>query len=1493
MPTRTSTRTPRLSERDIANLPTRPSQPELEQPSEPPASAPAAPAMLTAVGGVVVEERSGIPLAGVTVKWGLAGNARKTDGAAFRELGAAVTDREGRFRIELGGDPGSRDAVCLARGGRQGEDVVSLADERGRLVGRPVKVSAETREIVLHPAPEKPAERQYRALGAWLATNRKVMVRDLAGQLASPDRDSPVAEWPAPARASVLRELTQALANEDRRTGEALDLLYRNDFVETTVLEAGNVRRAVTVLNDPKRIGDLLPLPGHSFPWLQQSDLSLYRDYLRGVWVAAAQRMYQEATFSTPSVAVLERQLDERFEQDFHVMDDSPEPAAQLLVPLLTRILLRSAARGGIGLTAAAVPARGAQSDEEYLATLIAASKLSPRELRNRFRVTLVRPSGETTSLLQLNVEALLGLLADTYQSPQEPFDAVPPANGQGKPLIFGPYIGRAPFFLEYEEWLDRQRGFYPENIYDIRRSIPDFNADYRTSIAGQKAMKGPPRWEGGQDYFADYPDEKAASAGWIETLFAIADRIREGLEKLDQQLYADALRKFDEADGLLWAAAKAYDSRWFRDKFWWWWSIGKWNLDNEAGKLYPDTRVSLLDRAKLKVTTPEQLASFEKFFDPPYYPVWTGQIDNGDEAREKSVAKARTLYIYDVFYLQLVLLPYLRSTVYFALGDYARAIHLLALLTGYPVGIAETTSAAGYDPNGPRPAFPNLYRETTLPYTTLVGFDDGAYTDLSPTFHEYQPGPPGSYQRLALAPFEQRFFKLAQGEAMLALADTLYRNDDPSSIRRARELYKGVLFMHGEDPDIAPHFPRGGPWMPPQGTDPLWKLRENPAKVSQTTRAWKAFYQIEQGLNAYGYRDDMVPVLRYKPLKQAADLFAASAKSAQTDFLTYTTRYEQALIDLWHTRSLVKKAEASGGIATEHEAIAQVGVDKAKEQVAAVQAQIAAKQQEIADKDSIFEQFKDYLGGAKDAITGMVPLAQKAMAEDSAAGAVTGDQMLGIAKAGFSGGASGAENAAVSTLGSGMGLMVGFGTFVYASYTSMEAMEEAANKRGGELKALQDVALPAAQAQVRLRERDVAIARYESQIAAADLEFASTLLRFQQDRFLNADFWNKLTLFANRLMRRYVDLGARTAWMAERALAFEQGRRIQIIRLNYLPAALRGVTGADRLQADLAELEATRIQGIRLATPVKHTISLARDFPLAFGQLVKTGRCRFHTFEAALRRAYPGTYAYRVRALTVAPAASEGPPPRGILRNQGVSLVSDEQLATRVLLRFPDALALSEFRLRDDLFTYGLPGETLMQFEGSGYETDWQLEFPVAANAKGLRPLADVLITFDMLAYHSEAAAAAQAAGAAPGVSRAVMLPASALDPKGLHSLVGAADPVRITFDPGKLQLPRQESGRQVTNLALVLVGRTTKPLTARLTAGKPAKTVAFQISDGIALSNAGPLQGTAAPLPLNGLAGKDVDQPFTLEIDRAGAGDELKALYDVVLYLEYQAVL
>lgn len=1475
----------------------------ISSPATPESESVALVTLAKSISGQVVEERSGIALAGVTVQWTLSDASTRSKSRQV-ELGSAATNGDGRFFIEVGTDAQTQGALCRAQhsdDGNDGKTFVSLIDRSGNLLGQPIEVTAGSREIVLYvPTDEKASKPQWQTLANYLITNRMMLVQDVTQQLSAPFADSPVAAWSVPARASALRRMLDAMTAEDARTAEQIDLLYQNQFVEITALGAGDVARAVKYFKDPANVAKVAIDIGHAFPWVRDTDLSLYRDYLRAVWVAAAQKMYVDIlSVAKPAVSALERQLDERFEQDFHIHNDVSQPAAKLLVPLLVSILTRPKARGGFGVSLAGIPPQGTQTDGEYLQVLIGKSKVSAKELRNRFRVSFGRGPSEVTSPLQLNVEALLGLLADTYQSPEEPFNAIPAIAQNGKPLIFGPYIGRAPFFLEYEEWLERQRPFFPENIYDIRKNLPDFDADYRTSIATQKGFSGAALYPG-QGYFDDYSGERAKSGAWIERMFPVVDKIREALAKMDAQLYADAKAKLKEASGELGKMAHDYEFKWMVDKFWWWWSWGGWNNTPASGKPYSDVWVSLKGRARIKVSNTDELGSFEKFFDEPYYSVWTGIPDNDNEQREKAVAKARSLYIYNVFYLNLVLIPYLRSQMDFAAGNFAQATYALSMLTGYRVGIAETLSTPGYDLLAQGlSSFPSLYQQSTLPYTTLVGFEENVtYTDLPPLFHEMNAGMSGETNRLALAPFEVRFFKLAQADVMLAWGDQLYRNDDPSSIRRARELYKGVLFMHGEDPEIAPHFPRAGLHdFAPNIVNPVfWKYNENPAKVSQVTRARLALFQIEQGLNIYGYRDDMVPVLRYKPLKQAADLFATSAKSAQTDFLNYMTRYEQALIELWQTQSLVKKANASSGIASEHVAIAQDGVGKAKEQVAAVQAQIAAKQKEIADKSSLFNQFSDYLSGAKDALQGLVPLAGKVMAEEGGGAAaagdgVTGEQMLSIFSKGASGGSSGASDAAAATLGSGAAFMVGYGAFVYASYTSMDAMASAANKRDSELKSLGTTTLDAANAQVRLKQRDVAIAQFESQIAQADLEFANALFRFQQDRFLNADFWNKLTLFANRLMRRYIELGARTAWFAERALAFEQNRSISVIKLNYLPIVLRGVTGADSLLADLAELEANRIQGVRLTTPVKHTLSLAREFPIAFGQLKKTGRCRFHTRESDLRAAYPGTFAYRIRAITVAVHDTDGAAPRGVLRNGGVSEVSADDLSAKVLVRYPDALALSEFRLHDDLFVYGLPGETLLQFEGSGFETDWELEFPVIANPKGFRSVADVIITFDSNAYYSEVVAAKQAALPPADTPRAIMLAASNTDPKGLDTLRAAAGSARITFDLTRLALALQETKRTLSNVAVIFVGKTENVYNATLTAAKSAKTAAFTLDAGIASSNDGPLLGANPPLPLNDLVGLDLEQAFVLEIDRAGVADELARLFDVVLYLEYAA--
>ena len=241
-------------------------------------------------------------------------------------------------------------------------------------------------------------------------------------------------------------------------------------------------------------------------------------------------------------------------------------------------------------------------------------------------------------------------------------------------------------------------------------------------------------------------------------------------------------------------------------------------------------------------------------------------------------------------------------------------------------------------------------------------------------------------------------------------------------------------------------------------------------------------------------------------------------------------------------------------------------------------------------------------------------------------------------------------------------------------------------------------------------------------------------MIQFQQSRFLNAKLWSELITVLRRIMRRYLALGGRYAWLAERALAFEQDRPLDVIRFDYFPQKLLGVTGSDLLQADLGELEAARLEGTKQTVPVKHTYSLATDFPVQLAQLKTTGRCTFLTREEPLRFAYPGTYGYRIRAVTVGASSYTGMErPRGLLTNLGLSIVSRADGSTHALLRDANALPLSEFRLADDMTVYGLPDEALLTFEGSGVETVWTLEFSAAANRFSLDHVADVHLTLDI----------------------------------------------------------------------------------------------------------------------------------------------------------------
>jgi hypothetical protein len=306
--------------------------------------------------------------------------------------------------------------------------------------------------------------------------------------------------------------------------------------------------------------------------------------------VVAAQKMYFDQAGATVAPAgKLEDQLDNRFHQNFHTTAMTEAPAAHLLLPIMISILVGAPDTGGNDLAAAAIPAQGAQPDDEYLATLIALSGLSTAELRARFRISFDRAPGETTNPVQLNVDALLGLLTDTWQSPQEPFNPPPVIAGNGYPLVFGDFDGRAPFFLEYEEWLARQT-FYPENVYNIRSAIPNFGGSYLVDMLKEKA--GVAKLYGTPDFYADQ-NELNASIDWIAQWFAVPVAFNTALESLDSLEYSDAIKQLDPAAALIWNAIVTYPAKWIHDRFNWLWSNGVWDTQK---------KVNLKDRANLGV---------------------------------------------------------------------------------------------------------------------------------------------------------------------------------------------------------------------------------------------------------------------------------------------------------------------------------------------------------------------------------------------------------------------------------------------------------------------------------------------------------------------------------------------------------------------------------------------------------------------------------------------------------------------------------------------------------------------------------------------------------------------------------------------------------------------------------------------------------------------------------------------------------------------------
>ena len=1268
---------------------------------------------------------------------------------------------------------------------------------------------------------------------------------------------------------------------------------------------------------DPLLYGNNLGVPGlgifDPFPWLK-SPLIGYRDYLVDIWVQRATKQLRENNL-TPDGAI--KQLNNRFHQNFRTTDITERSASKVLAEILVGILKAPTGSDfGFGIAAANIKPQGDLTDRQYVDYLVSLTGEERHELENRYRLDLTRSGFDLSNPVRQNIDTLQRFFTDSFQSPEDPWPIFPLLTGNGLPIInentitvsipgyvagFRRIFGHGPFFWQYDEWLERNEPFYGENYFDIRKTFKVIPPDEELRKKHWGETISLAQFLVSKDNFTPPVDGSSMTYSvrvkignqWARCLTELQDQLNDAHKDFFAGVYSEAERKY------LALAKTAADL------------LGKtWSWKSTSWDKYNALQTASYQRG-FAIKDPDSLDAFES-----KYHLFVGYHHSGenwvrlDGAYDSSIASIP----YALEMLRDRLLPACLAEVRSAVGKFQEAI-MGAAKPYYFEGKYFKTSkterslaeAAGFGVfSGPTPVEKGA--KTTPPedlwWTSLT--DTGSLpfaTDPDATFLEdlkkrvldgYPAEQDYEQKHKDAFPFpankvEKTWFRLKLGEALLEWADHLYRTDQPASINGARELYKGVLFLHGEDPEISPMWDEVQWWkLKPFG---VGKLTQNPRLTTQIGRAHIGFDQINAGLNYYGFPKDYVPPVRYRVLREAALSFAASTKSTQTDYLNYMAKYEQAILDEMTARNMLDKASHAIQVADEQVRIAQFSVGEAKKQVEGVKAQIAAKQKEIKDSESFFSQLGDFFSGIKDAAKGLGESALGSMKGDgeAAGGSVDWGAMYKVISA------KGGTGASAAGLTGSMAVAAGFGAFIYAGVTSMQSLEAASNKRLAELKGLREVALPAAEKMVELKQREVKIAGLHRAIAQADYDFGKRMLAFYDYRFLSKAFWQQMSAFANRLMRRYLDLGGRTAWFAERALSFEMDKDMRVISFDYFPRHLRGVTGADTLQLHLAELEAGRIYGLSQTIPVKHTFSMARDFPIAFGQLKKHGSGWFSTSETQFRLAYPGVYGYRLRCVSIgATYADDAFPHRGMLSNHGISMVTRRDGSSHRLARYPDVLPLSEFNMRGDMWVYDLPDETLLPFEGSGIETAWQVSLSRLGDATSLENLTDILLTFDMRASYSAELDAKHKADLPASLKKSLLISGRAQNPGEVTRFKKDGDVLTLTFRPGAAARNSAEKVRTVSFLSLILSGVEHSPVTASLTADTDGLAAAFDLTDGVALSNAGFLTAAngGVPLPLNDVTGLSADQSFTLTIDAgANAGADFSKMYDVWFLVEYEA--
>jgi tetratricopeptide (TPR) repeat protein len=398
-----------------------------------------------------------------------------------------------------------------------------------------------------------------------------------------------------------------------------------------------------------------------------------------------------------------------------------------------------------------------------------------------------------------------------------------------------------------------------------------------------------------------------------------------------------------------------------------------------------------------------------------------------------------------------------------------------------------------------------------------------------------------------------------------------------------------------------------------------------------------------------------------------------------------------------------------------------------------------------------------------------------------------------------------------------------------------------------GEMQATRPIA--AAQLEsAQHRQAAAALALSAAQLRTALTEDA--LAAFENEVF-TPELWARMAQAMLELSRTFQEWAVSGAKLMERAYNFETDSELSVIKGEYPGSETGGLLGSEYLLRDIESFTYHFVAHQRSKeTNVKDVVSLATEYPLAFGEFLESGKMAFETTLRDFDVRHPGLFGQRVQSVEVEVIGLMPPEGiRGTLRGGGVSRYRTADEAEKLRVHTVDTMALSEFTVRGDALVYRQDPRMHGLFEGQGVATSWELDLPRRSNNLDYRLITDVRL----VVYYN----ARFDAGLEQAVLTRAPLPGELVHVRDLQlrydfpeAWYSFLDDATMPFEVVPQQLPRNETNFKTEKVSLRLlladgVSANGVPITLKL----PGKAAVTMSTDG---------RGEISTQPGNQLEGK-----------------------------------